>query len=482
MVRFTRTENVMSSISHRLGETWVSDIAFIHSASLPRDGERRQEAREPANPQAGLWWTSGTTWWKPGEKMPGRSSNRDELVVLHMLLVGEILKGSLSGVERWLQRGASTHGAHAACPHPLEMAAHLGHVDIVKHLVGAGANLEEASSIVKHQRHGGRFSDRMPRKGSRPLHGACYGGWPDACRVLLDLGADSNSVDVEGFTPLMAACVRSIGEEKSLALVRHLLRAGANPSQRNSKGAIALHLAAMSGYTASVRMLLSAAPDTLNHPEESGSTALVLAALGGEGPTLSFLLAAGVNDEAKCMAVGTALVNAIVHGQDSVVGILLEEGLQAIGGKLAVELAIPEAMRRSVEHERVRVLQQLLDVQDGENRLKWAKPMIHYAAGHCSLRSVHVLLSAGADATEDDFQGATAKDCIGTHLPQDKRDPKKMAAVGRMLARGPAFRACSWTWPSATTSLGTKAPRLGVRVYRPTTSKSKRASKGITRG
>lgn len=71
------------------------------------------------------------------------------------------------------------------------------------------------------------------------------------------------------------------------------------------------------------------------------------------------------------------------------------------------------------------------------------------------------------------------KDCIGVHLSKDRQDHKAMEAVGRMLARGPAFRACSCTWPSVATSLEPKAPGLGVRVYRPATSKSERFSKGF---
>lgn len=109
------------------------------------------------------------------------------------------------------------------------------------------------------------------------------------------------------------------------------------------------------------------------------------------------------------------------------------------------------------------------------------KPTIHGAAACSSLRSVHVLLlSTGADETAVDHQGACAKDCIGLRVSEDKQDPKKMAAVYRMLAPWPAFRACSW--PSVATSLGPKAPRLVVRIYRLTTSETKRFSDRLTHG
>lgn len=416
----------------------------------------------------------------------------------------EVERGSLEGVQHFVEDGASVNGTCNIQPHPLEMAANRGHTDIIKYLVEMGADLEIASHGVPHEEASKYFilspesGMKFAPPGSRPLHGACYGGLPDACHLLLQLGADPNSTDVEGSTPLMIACNWAT-QENCLALAKLLVRAGANLALQNGQGLSALHVAAALSKTDVARMLLSATPDTLNLIDKYGKTALAHAASNGQGHTLSFLLSAGANEEeAWRRGMVTALVTAIHAGQESMVSTLLEEGLEAVGG----EGATPEAMRFAVEDEQIGILQMLLDVQGEEHRVTWAnhavwsgpktfrfapylprgielmvlavhsgKTMIHCAAEVCSLRSVHVLLSAGADESAADQKGMRAKDSIGMLLSEDKRDPQIMAAVDRMLARGPAFRACSWAWPSAAASIRSKAPRLGVRVFRPRTSK-----------
>ncbi len=421
----------------------------------------------------------------------------------HIMLVEAIRKGSLAGVERWLERGASVHGVPAGRPNPLEFAANQGHVHIIEYLVERGAGLEQAARGGGLGGHGGVVifgdtgRDILPPKGSRALHGACYGSRPEACHVLLELGADPNSVDIRGSTPLMIVCRFVEGQEKCLALAERLLRAGADPALQNCEGKIALQHAAGRGFTDVANILLSAAPGTLNHTDKRGNTALMHAAANGQGRTLSSLLAAGANDETAWKEGNSALLTAISVGQSDMVKLLLEEGLDAVGGKLA----IPEAMRYAVQHEQIAILLLLLGVDGEANREIWATrpvwtgpvvldlppaesrglqlwilaagfgvPMVHCAAMFCSLRSVHVLLAAGADETALAHDGMCAKDCVGVKLPQDMVDPRAVAAVRRLLARGPAFRACSWTWPAAATSRRPKPPRLGVRVYRRATT------------
>lgn len=448
----------------------------------------------------------------PSSPVDQESRTAGNHIMLSMMLSEEIGKGSLAGVERCLERGASVHGIPECRPNPLEFAANQGHVHIIEYLVERGANLEQPGrgelggghhfvinfDDIKENCHQSRQQQSskvaygLPPEGSRPLHGACHGSRPDACHVLLELGADPNSADIHGSTPLIATC-GALSEEICLALAESLVRAGADPALQNCEGQIALQHAAGRGFAGVVNILLSAAPGTLNHTDKRGNTALMHAAANGQGRTLSSLLTAGANDEAAWKKGNSALLTAISVGQSDMVKLLLDEGLVAVGG----ELAIPEAMRYAVQHQQIAALLLLLDVKGEANREMWASrpvwtgpmlldlaptpdrglqlfileagfgvPMIHCAAMFCSLRSVHVLLAAGADETATDKDGVCAKDCVGVKLPQDMRDPRAMAAVRRMLARGPAFRACSWTWPAAATNRRPKPPRLGVRVCR----------------
>lgn len=70
-------------------------------------------------------------------------------------------------------------------PHTMSGAYESGHVAVMKTLVDAGADIEEAD-----------------RQGSTPLHKAAFGKHAKAVRALIELGANVNSRDVDGGTPL----------------------------------------------------------------------------------------------------------------------------------------------------------------------------------------------------------------------------------------------------------------------------------------
>lgn len=147
-----------------------------------------------------------------------------------------------------------------------------------------------------------------------------------------------------------------------------------------------------------------------------------------------------------------------------VLRILLNEGFAAAGGLLA----IPGAMKMAVECGHSKILKTLLAVQGEEKQEKWARcsaqgvPMICWSAGHSSLGATHVLLAAGADATSSFGGELPSDDFIGASLPEGARNPAKAAAVGRMLKRGPAFRARSWAWPALKADAGAGAVAAGV--------------------
>lgn len=94
----------------------------------------------------------------------------------------------------------------------------------------------------------------VPPKGSRPLHGACYGNKPEALSYLLRAGAHPNVADDSGCTPLMAASCRG-DERASMALGQALMEAGADPNMEDNAGKLALHWAAMSGHVGMMNAL-----------------------------------------------------------------------------------------------------------------------------------------------------------------------------------------------------------------------------------
>lgn len=166
---------------------------------------------------------------------------------------------------------------------------------------------------------------------------------------------------------------------------------------------------------------------------------------------------------------------AVVHGMERSVRFLLENGSDAVGGLPAIAQAICVLIR----HGHTVILEILLKVEGEENQEVWANhyqvyqlhddsylrgvptlannwcSILHVAAKFCSIPGLHVLLSAGADTEHCDFQGKLAIDQIGSLLPDDKKNGSMEAAVLRMIQKGPAFRARSWTWPD------TVGPTLG---------------------
>jgi hypothetical protein len=98
------------------------------------------------------------------------------------------------------------------------------------------------------------------------MHEAAYGDWGSATavRVLLELGAEADSVNRRGVTPLMLAADR--GERACLEL---LLAAGADPTRCDDDGWCAVHWA--EAHHASWITIVRAPPDLPSYgasPEE----------------------------------------------------------------------------------------------------------------------------------------------------------------------------------------------------------------------
>lgn len=120
------------------------------------------------------------------------------------------------------------------------------------------------------------------------LHYAAMWGWTSVCRMLLEARADLNAVTLTGRTPLMYACeylhddailllarwykselnvIDADGQtalllcmahgEEGLAVVEHLLKAGADVNQMNHKKKTPLHVACENQNADLVKMLLA---------------------------------------------------------------------------------------------------------------------------------------------------------------------------------------------------------------------------------
>ena len=411
----------------------------------------------------------------------------DRAVAFAKLMIS-IRVNSVSGVEQALAAGASVDGVDRPPETnrfpPVVLAASLGHVDIIKLLVRRGADLERALCGFSAGEGVTGWTTPVRPQRTRALHAAVYGGKVEAVRVLLEAAANPNSTDADGTTPLMASCTGDgagpfCTAQQRFEIVHAMLNAGADAAVTNQNGALAIHCAAAIGATRAIEILLTTAPSTINVKDNNGCTSLGIASFWGHASTVSFLLSAGAHEPAPWIAGfrNGALMLAVERNRQNVVRILLDQGLAAVGGLLVVT----QAMRSAIHQEFIGILQLLLDVQGEENRGLWANyrvfcfsesefavetqpdranlvragryccPTLQLAAGYCSLRAVHVLLSAGADETAVDSQGHRASDLVGNVRGiVCECDPANVSGLHRMLRRAPAFRARSWAWQAGT--------------------------------
>ena len=135
-------------------------------------------------------------------------------------------------------------------------AASCGNVD------GVQAALWAMDAAHRHRSVNARF---LRRCRETVLHAASRKGHSATVCVLLDAGANVDSIDNFGGTPLHDVCRFCPG---SLQIVGELIRRGANVSARNSVGETPLHCACRRGHLEIVRELIRRGADIYAKNEE----------------------------------------------------------------------------------------------------------------------------------------------------------------------------------------------------------------------
>lgn len=163
---------------------------------------------------------------------------------------------------------------------------------------------------------------------------------------------------------------------------------------------------------------------------------------------------------------------AVFNNDERIVQLLLDRGLEAIGGAYVLHCA----MGGAIQTGRARLLERLLCIEGEDRKAHWAgilydgsMPMLHFAAGFGGVAPLGVLLAAGASERQCDYTGACASEYVGRRVSVEQASPSKNAALRRMLERGPAYRARSRAWPShaAVGKGATGKGTLGVCIWRP---------------
>jgi uncharacterized protein len=138
--------------------------------------------------------------------------------------------GQVDRVRALLNEDATRVSAYAADGfYPVGLAAFFGHLDAVRALIAAGADIHAAA--------------RNPFK-VRAVHAAAASRNLDILRAVLEAGADPNAPQQQGFVPLHEAAT-SGNRPMAELLVKH----GANPRQANESGKTSIDYAREKGHT-----------------------------------------------------------------------------------------------------------------------------------------------------------------------------------------------------------------------------------------
>lgn len=334
-------------------------------------------------------------------------------------------RGYLRIVRVLLRNGASVSAANDCGQTALHFAVHRRHVAVSKALIRAGADLERRFDRSKMEdaccvEHG-------------PLHLASKKGFCELMVVLIDAGADVDSVCYCVDTPLSLAA-----EKGRLEAVRVLLRAKANPFV----GSCALSGAASGGHLAVVRELVeSLGVDGCTR--DGGAEALIEAAFTTNTEVVAFLCDAGVVD-----TYGSALCAAVEsHGEECTKLLLQRRGGNA---NITSTRAYVGMAHRTYEAGD--------DLRVDESGLVCTFELPRFYAA----RSARLLIDAGADTdavvhyiiNEDSVLVGTPLVVATSALQMWETEAKVrdlfvdgIKGVIRLLYQAEAVHAVSWLWP-----------------------------------
>ncbi|GAB1312345.1 Heterokaryon incompatibility domain-containing protein [Madurella fahalii] len=307
--------------------------------------------------------------------------------------------GDKKSVSSLLGKNANPNLSDKKFRTPLLEAARNGHESIVDLLLQG----RKAATSMPHGRDKTEKANVNARDdmGRTALMLAAENGQAGVVTYLLDNQADPSLVDNEGKKAWQRAM-----DKGHAAVVDTLLSQSDAPNQDLTAVNGALLLASRKGWTKLVEVLLKQEADVTFRSDDSGSTALHLAAMGGHVEVVKRLLKKGVDVATKDAKDRTALMVATEHGFESIVQVLLE---QPEIKKDIKNWMGPEALHCAAEKGNARIVKRLLTTDVDLNASDAAaRTAMTLAAANGSREIVDLLLQRGADPTLKDTQNRTA--------------------------------------------------------------------------
>jgi ankyrin repeat protein/beta-lactamase regulating signal transducer with metallopeptidase domain len=226
---------------------------------------------------------------------------------------------------------------------PLKITAKTGRTDIAKCLIAAGADIDAgdwtplmeaayfSKDMVKLLVSEGADVNRITNNGWSVLNSAVDANRLDIAELLLDRGAKPN-VKGENFSALHLAAWYQPN------FVELLISKGAEVNSKDKNGWTPLHYAGLQ----SIDFLVAKGAD-VNARTNQGETVLHLLATGGNEDEVQLILSKGIDINVKDTLGQTALHRAIVFSQSAIAKILIKKGadvnIKDNDGKTALDLA-----------------------------------------------------------------------------------------------------------------------------------------------
>ncbi len=208
------------------------------------------------------------------------SKNKEEIINLLapltmnpvQLFVKGIENKDVKLVEKAIANGLDVKGAlNQEGWTALMIAANRGHIEAIKALIQAGANIEAKD-----------------KAGWTPLMYAASEGRTEAIKVLVQAGAKLETKDKDGLTPLMIAAVNKF------EAVKALIQAGAKFDAKDNLGWTPLMFSARENHTESIKALIQAGAK-LEATNKGGLTPLMIAAANDKFEAVKVLCEAGAD-------------------------------------------------------------------------------------------------------------------------------------------------------------------------------------------
>ncbi|MDH4162887.1 MAG: ankyrin repeat domain-containing protein [Nitrospirota bacterium] len=225
----------------------------------------------------------------------------------------EVAKNNEDAVDLFLRAGVNPEAVNGQGRTALMIASELGHDRLYTKLLDLS---KEAL-------------DQTDAKGNTALMLAARQGRERIVRSLVERGAAVNHLSLAsetGATALQAAVDVPNLKEEHVAIIRILLEKGADVNSRNAAGRTPLLLAAARGRTEIAEMLIDRGADP-NALDWSGDFALRSAAAGGQAKLIALLAQKGAGLRTALPDGVTPLMEAVQHGHLAAARTLLDLGV-----------------------------------------------------------------------------------------------------------------------------------------------------------